>query len=262
MGGQADQHTRRFVEGGGQALPDSGGVVLVGAGNDILVVDDDRVVLEYIKEHLADEGYTISTSDTGVKAVKCLKERVYNLLLVDKNLPDINGLAIIKMCRDVSPDTEAILMTAHASLDSAIEAIELGAYDYVLKPFEPDALKEKVRRAMDHQRVKYENKVLVEFLKKANEELEAAKRLLEEQVRKRTEDLSTANEDLKKLVKIKEDIFSTVVQELKSLKKRLKTYSGQDGALLSESLRREEDKISQFIEEIRELAGLTVVDMS
>jgi len=236
--------------------------LLVGAGNDVLVIDDDKVVLDFIKMHLADEGYNIVLAEDGIKAIKCLRERFFNLILVDKNLPDINGLALIKMCKEINSDTEAVMMTAHASLESAVEAIGLGAYDYIIKPFDPPVLRDKVKRAMDHQRVKYENRVLMEFLKKANLELESSKKKLEELVQTRTEELKRANEDLKKLGKIKEDILSTVLQEMQSLRKRLLSYHRQDAPQLPELLEGECVKLSQLISDISELSKLEVVEMS
>jgi len=236
--------------------------LIVGAGNDILVVDDDKVVLDFIKMHLSDEGYNIVLAENGIKAIKCLKERFFNLMLVDKNLPDINGLALIKMCREINSDTEAVMITAHASLESAVEAIGLGAYDYILKPFDPTVLREKVKRAMDHQKVKYENRVLMEFLKKANLELESSKKTLEELVQTRTEELKRANEDLKKLGKIKEDILSTVLQEIQALRKRMLSYHMQEAPKLPELLEGECVKLSQLISDISELSKLEVVEMS
>jgi len=260
--GDMGQKATRSVVSTSGGYPGTGEELLVGVGNDILVVDDDRVVLDYIKTHLADEGYNIILAENGVQAIKHLKNSVFNLLLVDKNLPDINGLALIKMCREMSPDTETILITAYATLDSAIEAIGLGAYDYILKPFDPSVLRDKVRKAMEHQKVKYENKVLLDFLKKANEDLEVSKTMLEKQVQERTAELKKVNEDLKKLGKIQGDILATVLQEMRALRERILSCSREDGSKISESLREEGERLSRIISEVEELSRLEVIDMS
>jgi DNA-binding NtrC family response regulator len=110
--------------------------LLVGAGNDILVVDDDKVVLDFIKMHLADEGYNIVLAEDGIKAIKCLRERFFNLVLVDKNLPDINGLDLLVTIKKEYPQTKVIIMTAYGSTDVQKEANLRGSLYYVEKPFE------------------------------------------------------------------------------------------------------------------------------
>jgi DNA-binding NtrC family response regulator len=105
----------------------------------LMVVDDEQVVTHVLKGTLADDGYkNVTLVSDGETAIKNLQSRAYHLVLVDKNLPGIDGLEVIREGKRLRPSCQFILITGFASLDSAIKAMELGACYYLSKPL-PDA---------------------------------------------------------------------------------------------------------------------------
>ncbi len=115
----------------------------------ILIVDDEQNILLYLSEALEDEGYTITTKASGKEAVSAVEDEEYDLLLVDLKLRDIDGLEVMRETKKRSPDTVVIMLTGHGSLDSAMEAIKYGAFDYLLKPSSVQDLKESIRRGLE-----------------------------------------------------------------------------------------------------------------
>lgn len=141
----------------------------------LLIVDDERVILQILRAVFEDEPYRITTVSTGQDARQVIEEQGCDILITDKNLPDLGGLELLRLAKERDPTTEVIVVTGYGSLETAIHAMELGAYDYVLKPlnnvFE---IRRKVERALDRQRIARENARLLEHLRKKNAELEAA----------------------------------------------------------------------------------------
>lgn len=102
----------------------------------ILVVDDNEAVCATLMELLGDEGYAVTAVTDGAGAFAALVRDRYHLTLLDLVLPDTNGIEILRRIRQDQPATDAIMMTSNASLESALEALHLGAEDYLLKPFD------------------------------------------------------------------------------------------------------------------------------
>src|SRR3989337_213872 len=123
----------------------------------ILLVDDDEIACQLLAEVLTDEGYKVDTVRSGREAVKKIETTFYDLVITDLMMPEIDGLEILKACKQVSPDTLVIVITAFGSLESAIEAMKSGAFDYVSKPFSEDEIKIVVRRAIIQKRLQKEN---------------------------------------------------------------------------------------------------------
>lgn len=123
----------------------------------ILVVDDDADVCRTLKRWLERENYKVTTINDPVEALTLVSTYPYDLLLTDLVMGDIGGLDIISRAKRAFPETVAILITGHPSLDSAIEALRLGAYDYLLKPPEFRILLATVERGLQHQRLIREN---------------------------------------------------------------------------------------------------------
>ena len=115
----------------------------------LLVVDDEKLIRWSIRERLENEGYEIIEAVDGSSAVNAFAENAFDLVLLDIRLPDSDGIAIMKDFRTKRPDIPVILITAFSSVDSAVEAMKLGAYDYVTKPFNLDELSISVRRALE-----------------------------------------------------------------------------------------------------------------
>ena len=127
---------------------------------EILVVDDDLRMRQLIEELLKGEGYTVSVTGDSRDALLLLKERAYDVVITDLKMPYVDGLELLAYAKEVNPLSLVIMVTAHGTVESAIEAIRKGAYDYIQKPFEPDRLLLLVERALNHSSLLQENKKL------------------------------------------------------------------------------------------------------
>jgi len=126
----------------------------------ILVVDDEENLCEFMRIMLSKEGYQVETVQSARDALSQLEKNPVDLVFTDLMMPDMGGLEFIRQLRESRPDTECIVMTAYASVDSAIEALKLGAADYITKPFNLDEVKHTVRQLLSHREVVAENKRL------------------------------------------------------------------------------------------------------
>ena len=116
---------------------------------DLLIVDDDPLVCESLKEMLLLEGFRVDTALGGESALAKLREDRFRVILSDIQMPGMNGLDLLKELKGRFPDTPVIFITGHGHIDGAIEAIKLGAYDYITKPIEDLRLKLTLRRALE-----------------------------------------------------------------------------------------------------------------
>jgi signal transduction histidine kinase len=114
----------------------------------VLVVDDDQALAENIAEIIESLGLDVDIVGSGAAALAKTKERQYGLVLADVRLPDVEGTSLVEPIRAQSPHTEVVLITGDATVDSAVAAVRLGAFAYVLKPFSPVELLETARRAL------------------------------------------------------------------------------------------------------------------
>jgi DNA-binding NtrC family response regulator len=130
----------------------------------ILLVDDEEKILKALGRALRDAGHGVVETTSPRHAQRLLAERAFDVLVVDNVMPELNGLDLIREFVGSTPESERpqiLMMTAHATVESAIEAMKLGALDYLQKPFEIDELLVVVRRALDHQRLRTEYRYLV-----------------------------------------------------------------------------------------------------
>ena len=119
----------------------------------VLVVDDKETMRLLVAKVLGAR-YAVALAADGEAALKSLSEHRYDLVLSDVRMPELDGLALVQVVKERWPDTEVVLMTAYASIESAVHAMRLGAYDYVSKPFDPDELGLVVARALEHRRAR------------------------------------------------------------------------------------------------------------
>ncbi|HOW27874.1 MAG TPA: hybrid sensor histidine kinase/response regulator [Elusimicrobiota bacterium] len=119
----------------------------------ILVVDDEVTSRELCVDFLEEPNHTLDTAPNGQEALDLLKKSNYHLILSDINMPIIDGLQLLKTVKSQYPDTEVILITAYGGLQSALEALRNGAYDYITKPFTRDVLRAVVRRCLEKQKL-------------------------------------------------------------------------------------------------------------
>ncbi|NKB87432.1 MAG: response regulator [Acidobacteria bacterium] len=134
----------------------------------ILIVDDEQSMREMLSYALDNEGWEVLTAADGAAAAVALQTEPVDVVVSDIRMPGMDGLELLRHVTDSAPQTSVILMTAHASTDTAIEALRLGAYDYVTKPFDVDELKISVRRALDEQALRRDNQLLRQELADRN----------------------------------------------------------------------------------------------
>ena len=126
----------------------------------ILIVDDEKIVRQSLFHWFEEEGYVVDTAEDGETALKKFGKGKYDLLLVDMKMPGISGLELLKKVKDIDEDSIVILITAFASVPTAITALKDGAYDYVTKPVDPDELAHLVKKALEQKSLKIENEQL------------------------------------------------------------------------------------------------------
>jgi DNA-binding NtrC family response regulator len=130
----------------------------------ILVADDEKEILISCRKILERAGYEVTTAADGAEALKTLKSTRYDLFFVDLRMPGRTGMEIVSLARSIDPSMIIIMFTAYATLDTAVEAIKRGAFDYLAKPFTADQLRLAARRALDHRSLLEENLSLREQL--------------------------------------------------------------------------------------------------
>jgi DNA-binding NtrC family response regulator len=122
----------------------------------ILIVDDEKIVRDSLFHWFENEDYIVDTAEDGETALRKFDKQKYDLLLVDMKMPGISGLEVLKRIKEAEPETIIILITAFASVQTAITALKDGAYDYVTKPIDPDELTHLVRKALEQKALKKE----------------------------------------------------------------------------------------------------------
>ncbi len=123
----------------------------------ILVVDDERVIREILSDFLSLEGYLVRTVEDGAEALKELQRRSYNLVISDLKMPNMGGLELIEKITSLGIPVLTVIMTGFGTVETAIEAMKQGAYDYILKPFKVEEVVHIVQRGLDRQRLQHEN---------------------------------------------------------------------------------------------------------
>jgi YesN/AraC family two-component response regulator len=120
----------------------------------ILIVDDEVNVCRGVQRIFEDEGFLSNYALTGTEGLKRAEEEDFDLVITDLKMPDINGLDMIKRLKQQKPDTPVVMITGYASVPTAVEAMKIGAYDYIPKPFNPDEILRVVHEAMAKNRIK------------------------------------------------------------------------------------------------------------
>lgn len=127
----------------------------------ILVVDDDEDTRELLREVLSEEGYRVNTSSSGEEATEIGRRECFDVIISDMRLgPSLNGLDVLRAYKAIQPESEVILITAFGSMETAIEAVKAGAFDYISKPFKIDEVLLQVQRALENRKLLRENRNL------------------------------------------------------------------------------------------------------
>lgn len=130
----------------------------------ILVVDDEQVIREILADFLGMEGFWVRTAEDGAAALVELSRNHYDLVLSDLKMPNMGGLDLLAAIRQHTPNVVVIIMTGFGTVETAIDAMKRGAYDYILKPFKVDEVVHTIRRGLEKQKLKAENIRLREAL--------------------------------------------------------------------------------------------------
>ena len=114
----------------------------------ILIVDDDEGMLETMSDILKEKGYQTETAKTGMKAIAKAKVHPFDMALLDIGLPDMLGIEVLRTLRKEKPTMMIIMVTAHATLTTAVDALNLGANAYIMKPIDPEVLDKTIKRCL------------------------------------------------------------------------------------------------------------------
>lgn len=153
----------------------------------ILVIDDETNIRSTLAEFMALSGYEVDTAQDGVKGMDFLGSREYDLVLLDLRMPGMDGLAVTEWIRETHPEVPVIVMTGHATVESSIKALRLGAYDYVQKPFSLDEIERTIGNCLEKRRLE-----------------------------RRNTELTILNERLREIERIKDDLLATVSHEFRT----------------------------------------------
>ncbi len=132
----------------------------------ILVVDDEESIREFLDIMLRKEGYEVTLAEDGQKAIDILAKKSVDMVISDLQMPNVTGIELLKKVRDQYPDLLFMMITAFGTTDTAVEAMKLGAYDYITKPFKIDEVRLNIQNALRSQNLEFENRNLKKELKK------------------------------------------------------------------------------------------------
>jgi DNA-binding NtrC family response regulator len=206
-----------------------------------LVVDDEPVARSLLRSILQTHGYTsVSEAPDGVSALAALRGAEFHVVLLDKNMPTLDGMEVLKQGRKLRPYAEFIMITAYGSMESAIQAMDMGAYSYVTKPFaEIEVILRRIEGAVERVALRNENDLLLDRLRMVIGDLERA----EAELRNRT--TAQAAPDQACLERIREAVAR--LRNLTAGLEKLKEKSQGSLAELLERIRNETDKVASLL---------------
>ena len=175
----------------------------------LLVVDDEESLRITTAAILEQEGYIVDTASSGDEAVELLTKADYDLVLTDLHMEGGDGLSVLSQIRRHSPLTISVVLTGFASVESAIAALQEGAYDYLVKPCDIESMKHTIRRGVEHRRL-----MLAE--QKARADLEQLNLDLEQRIEERTAELKRLNDELAEANRAKDVFLATLSHELRT----------------------------------------------
>lgn len=126
----------------------------------ILIVDDEMLVRNFLAETLRRKNLEVMTAENGQKALAMLKETSFDMVITDMKMPDITGIDVLRKVKELSPSTIVVVITAFGSIENAVEAMRLGAFNYLIKPFSPDTIEAVIEKAREHLSLLEENQYL------------------------------------------------------------------------------------------------------
>ncbi|MFB0562683.1 MAG: HD domain-containing phosphohydrolase [Candidatus Lokiarchaeia archaeon] len=148
----------------------------------ILVIDDEKTMCNLLKDSLSEQGYNVTTTQKARNGLQHARNNLFDLIITDLKMPKINGIEIMRRIKEFDPDNMVIVITGYPSFETVQEALRLGAYDYITKPFNLEEISFIVKRAVEFRRLQLANKKLMKELAEENI-------ILEKKVEERTGDL-------------------------------------------------------------------------
>jgi len=137
----------------------------------ILIVDDEKYIADILLDIISDKGRSVDVCYDGCDAISRIENSFYDLIIVDLVMPKVGGLDVLKYAKKANPDVLVIIITGHASMETAVTAVKEGAYDYIRKPCKLEEFKIAVKNAVDRIRLNRENRELLQKLQDAYHEL-------------------------------------------------------------------------------------------
>ncbi|MDD4875671.1 MAG: ATP-binding protein [Dehalococcoidales bacterium] len=195
----------------------------------IIIVEDGEGARVTLCGILEDAGYKVIGLERGVDALEIIKKTSFNVVITDIRLPDIDGMEILELAKEIDPEVAVITMTGYASVETAIEAVNQGAYAYFVKPVNPEEIKTAIANALKQQRLSLENKRLVDSLQRTN-------KLLYE-----------ANDELAKATQAKSAFLASMSHELRT---QLNVVMGFSELLRDEVPGKINEEQEQFLNDI------------
>jgi len=164
----------------------------------VLVVEDEAGTLATLSATLEGAGYEVTGLEKGAEALQMIRSRSFNVIVTDIRLPDVGGLEILELAKEINPEVAVIVMTGYTGIETAVNAVNNGAYAYFVKPVNPDEIKTIIANALKQQKLLLENRRLVDDLQQSN-------KLLFE-----------TNEELKKATQAKSEFLANMSHELRT----------------------------------------------
>ena len=132
----------------------------------VLVADDERSMRDLLAIMLKQAGHDVALAEGGAEAIEALRREPFDLIVTDLRMREVDGLAVLRAAKEHSPQTVVLVITAFASTETAVEAMKLGAYDYITKPFKMDEVKLTIANALERKRLQDENQALKRQLRR------------------------------------------------------------------------------------------------
>jgi DNA-binding NtrC family response regulator len=114
----------------------------------VLVIDDEEIVRISCQRALGPEGFNVDVASDGIEGLELLRQKAYDVVLTDLKMPNMDGMEVLEQINELMPGAKVIVITGYSTIETAVKAIKMGAYNYVEKPFTPDGLLEAVKEAL------------------------------------------------------------------------------------------------------------------